>query len=89
MAADHPAEAGWYVPFRWRVSRNWFGLFLADGRKTEAVDTLTELWSGHPPADRCPRIESIRQEGSAEVEPGATVRATLSALNRRLESLLS
>ncbi len=57
----------------------WFGMLLPDGSRLAAVDVMTELWTGKPPAGRCPRIDSLKLAGSGEEEPGATVRATLSA----------
>jgi hypothetical protein len=73
---------GSYV-FAWghkqEATATWFGLFLPDGSKLAAVDTMTELWSGKPPANRCPVIDVLKLEGRDEVEPGATVRAVLTA----------
>ncbi len=57
----------------------WFGMLLPDGNKTAAVDTMTELWSGKPPANLCPRIESFELEGPDAVDYGATVKAKLQA----------
>jgi hypothetical protein len=61
------------------ATATWFGMLLPDGSKLAAVDVMTELWSGKPPANRCPAIEKLTLEGPAEVEPGATVRAELHA----------
>lgn len=55
----------------------WFGMFLRDGTRLGAVDVMAELWSGKPPANRCPRIESVKLAGSNEVEPRDTVRCSL------------
>ncbi len=51
----------------------WFGMFLEDGARTAAVDTMTELWSDSPPEDRAPRVEPLMLEGSAQVAPGAEI----------------
>jgi hypothetical protein len=59
------------------ATATWFGLLLPDNSRLAAVDTLTELWSGKPPANRCPEIAGLKVEGPTKVEPGATVRATL------------
>lgn len=73
---------GSYV-FAWgskqEATAMWYGMLLPDGTWLEAVDTIAELWSGHEPAVRCPRIDALEAEGSGEVEPGATVRVRLNA----------
>ena len=65
--------------FKQEATATWFGLFLPDGSKLAGVDALTEMWTGKPPADRCPEIASLTLEGPSEVEPGATVKASLKA----------
>jgi len=55
----------------------WFGMFLPDGTRLEAVDAMQEAWTGKKPKNRCPQIEPIAVSGSPKVAPGANVRATL------------
>jgi hypothetical protein len=73
---------GSYV-FTWghkqEATATWFGMFLPDGSRLGAVDVMTELWSGKPPANRCPRIDSLKLDGADQVDPGATVRGLLAA----------
>ncbi len=48
------------------ATATWFGLFLADGArlaKLAGVDVLTELWSGRPPARRCPQMRGLSIQG--------------------------
>ncbi len=52
----------------------WFGVFLGDGSRTGVVDVMTELWSGEPPKDLSPVIESLRIEGQATLDPGDELR---------------
>lgn len=59
------------------ATATWFGLLLPDGKRTEAVDVLQELWSGQPPANRCPRIESLQVVGATSLKPNASLRAQL------------
>ncbi|MGI4790700.1 MAG: hypothetical protein ACRYFS_17865 [Janthinobacterium lividum] len=77
---NQPLCLGSYA-FTWghkqEATATWFGLVLPDGSKLGAVDTLTELWSGHPPADLCPIIHSIAVQGDAQVAPGAAVKTAL------------
>jgi hypothetical protein len=61
------------------ATATWFGMLLPDGKRLAAVDVMTELWTGKPPRNRCPVIRSLKLEGPAEVEPGATVSARLDA----------
>lgn len=61
------------------TTTTWFGMFLKDGDKLQAVDTMTELWSGKPPAMRCPVIKQLMIRDLREFAPGAVVSATLEA----------
>ena len=61
------------------TTATWYGMFLPDGTKVNAVDTMTELWSGAPPKDLCPVINQLKLEGANEVKPGQTVEFSLKA----------
>jgi hypothetical protein len=61
------------------ATATWFGLFLAGGGRLAGVDALTELWSGRPPAHRCPEMRSLSIEGPDQVAAGAVVRALVDA----------
>ena len=61
------------------ATATWFGLLLPDGRRTGAADALAELWSGQPPANRCPTVRPIALSGPAQLSPGATLTARLDA----------
>jgi hypothetical protein len=61
------------------ATATWFGMFLPDGSRLEAVDTMTEIWSGKAAAKTCPKIESLKLEGPAEVTPDTVIKATLKA----------
>ncbi len=50
----------------------WFGMFLADGSKVEAVDAMTRAWTGSFPSDRCPQIETfVFDQGGLETRGAA------------------
>ena len=50
----------------------WFGMLLEDDEcRTAAVDTMSELWTGKPPKNRCPEIKALTLGKSNEV-PGST-----------------
>ena len=60
----------------------WYGLFTADGRRTEAVDVLQRIWTGDWPANRAPQIQALlldgkRAEDSVRLLPGQTYRASV------------
>ncbi len=67
--------------YKLEATPTWFGMFLPDGARLGAVDSMTELWSGKPPASRCPEIASLKVEGVDDVPPGGTTRVALKALS--------
>ena len=60
------------------ATATWFGMFLPDGARLAAVDVMTELWSGKPPADLAPIVEPLALAGDPQVDPGARVRVRAS-----------
>lgn len=80
--ANQPLCLGSYA-FLWghkqEATATWFGLLLPDGSRLNAVDALTELWTGKPPAVRCPVLSPLKVEGPDQVDPGGVVRVTLKA----------
>ncbi|MGH7195038.1 MAG: hypothetical protein ACREJM_16110, partial [Candidatus Saccharimonadales bacterium] len=79
--ASQPCKCLGSYAFVWghkqEATATWFGMLLHDGSRLAAVDTMSELWSGKPPANRCPAIERFAWEGPDQVEPRAAVRASL------------
>ena len=55
------------------ATETWFGMLLADGSPTGAVDAMTEIWSGEPPANLAPRVAPIEVAGPVQVEPGQAI----------------
>ena len=53
----------------------WMGMFLDDGARLAAVDVMTELWSGQPPADLAPTVAAFRIEGDPQLDPGSELTA--------------
>ena len=56
--------------FKMEATSTWYGMFLPNGDKLAAVDAMTEVWSGRPPADLCPEIRSFGLRGPDVVQPG-------------------
>ncbi len=69
------------------ATATWFSMFLADGSRLGPVDAIQELWSGKPPANRCPAIASFKCDAPDICEPGATVNATLRATDPESDPL--
>lgn len=95
-AYEHAVEGrpqclGSYV-FHWaqhhEKTHTWYGMFLEDGSRTEAVDVMTYLWSGRWPPNRSPRLgpapihissENGAAEGPSILPPGAVLDCHLDA----------
>jgi len=81
------AEKGWCLgscAFTWgfkrEASATWYGMFISDGSKVAAIDTMSELWTGKPVSNPSPRINSLKlAEGDGRVDPGAVVHVSLDA----------
>lgn len=84
-----PNVLGSYA-FAWGHKREatatWFGLFLPDGSRLEAVDALGELWSGKKPANRCPQIAAFMASVD-KGKPGAKLRVQLDARDPERDAL--
>ncbi len=79
--AGQPACLGSYV-FYWahkqEKTHTWYGMFMPDGSRTPAIDTMTFLWSGSWPVNRCPRLGPGKlhvtgPDGDAPARPGVFV----------------
>ena len=62
----------------------WYGMFLADGSETEAVDVMHYIWTGAWPANRTPRVASLLLDSrgagqDVTLAPGAEVSAGIEA----------
>ncbi|MFW2404763.1 MAG: glycoside hydrolase family 2 TIM barrel-domain containing protein [Gammaproteobacteria bacterium] len=60
--------------FKMEATATWYGMFLPDGSRLGAVDAMTELWSGDPPANLAPTLEPLILDGEPRVDPGDKVR---------------
>ncbi len=59
------------------ATATWFGMFLADGRRLAAVDTMQELWSGKAPAKPCPAMTKLALTSPDQVQAGDIVKAVV------------
>jgi hypothetical protein len=46
----------------------WFGMLTEAGEETETVDVMHKIWTGSWPANRTPRVNSIRLDGKSYEE---------------------
>lgn len=59
------------------TTATWFGMLLPDGSRLAAAETMSELWTGEAPANRCPVIESLQVQPNGSLKPGTVVQAEL------------
>jgi hypothetical protein len=45
------------------ITHTWYGMVDAEAHETEAIEVMGRMWGGPPPANRAPRIGSIRIAG--------------------------
>ena len=77
---------------KWEATATWFGLFLADGARVEAVDALAELWSGKAPPNLCPKIQELSLVAAAgaagrSFAPGTMISAKVTASDPENDAL--
>ncbi len=61
------------------ATATWFGMFLGDGAPLGAVDAMTELWSGRPPANLAPHVAALEPDGATTLEPRQELRVRAEA----------
>jgi hypothetical protein len=61
------------------TTATWFGMLLPDGSRLAAVDAMTEAWTGSPPKNRCPVIESISLNRAGKLKPNEVITAKVAA----------
>jgi hypothetical protein len=75
---DAPGVALGSYAFKWgfkmEATATWFGMFMDDGARLGAVDTMIQLWSGNSPANLAPTVQPLVVEGEPQVDPGDKVR---------------
>lgn len=71
IKSDPGRVLGSYV-FLWGQKQErtptWYGMFLADGKETEAIDTMHYIWKGSWPENRSPRISGMRLDSRTAAE---------------------
>ena len=87
IASDPRKIIGNYV-FLWGQKQErtptWYGMFLPDGSKTEAVDVMQKIWTGAYPDNRAPQIAKMtlnkkKAQDNVELVAGKTYKAKVDA----------
>lgn len=64
-------------------THTWYGMFLPDGSRTQAIDVMTRLWTGAWPANRAPRVSRVRATPEGEprhvYRPGVAIECGIEA----------
>jgi hypothetical protein len=48
--------------FKQETTSTWYGLFTREGLRSEPIDELEQFWSGRPPANKAPHLQSLSIE---------------------------
>ena len=83
-AADKDSLCLGSYAFTWgakqEASATWFGMLLPSGERLATADAVSEMWTGKPVENQCPRIELLTLVGENKVlEPGAEIKFALKA----------
>jgi hypothetical protein len=57
------------------TTATWFGMLLEDGKRLGAADVMSEAWTGLPPKNRCPEIQSLVLDATGPCKPGQMIQA--------------
>lgn len=64
-------------PFYWgskqETTSTWFGMFLKDGSRLEAIDAMAYCWNGEYPLNRVPEIHSIESSAKLKTVPRKSI----------------
>jgi hypothetical protein len=95
IESDQKLCLGSYV-FLWGNKQErtptWYGMFLASGEQTEAIDAVQNVWTGQWPANRSPRVAGAWLDGKTAQQnvtliAGRTYAAKVSATDPEHDAL--
>lgn len=67
---------------------SWFGMQLQTGEKLEQTDQMISLWTGRPPANRCPQFLGIESKADGQVvAPGSAIDVSAFAVDPEMDPL--
>ena len=86
-----PGQALGAYAFLWgnkvEATTTWFGMWLEDGKRLAAVDTMSELWTGQPPSFPVPAIDPLVAASGTTGDPGDLLRVTASGHGEEVAGL--
>jgi hypothetical protein len=65
-----------YWAFKQEKTHTWYGMWLEDGSRTNPMDVMTLLWTGRPPANRCPTTGRINLSSAEKGRLQARIEAS-------------
>lgn len=79
-------------PFLWghkqETTATWFGMFLPNGSRLEAVDVMAKAWYGRYPTNRVPEIHAINSTAKyKKVNKGSLHKASVEVLDHENDTL--
>ena len=73
--------------FKQEATATWFGMYLKDGSRLGAVESMTTAWGGKPPANRCPIVTDIKLDRNQGLKSGDVMHASWTASDPDGDSL--
>jgi len=58
--------------YKQEATSTWYGMFLKTGERLPQADAMSLAWSGHWPADRCPKLKSLTTTVTQKTVPAGT-----------------
>lgn len=88
---DNPNLALGSYAFLWghkqETTATWFGMLLPDGTRLAAAETMSELWTGKPPANRVPVINAFAYDGPDRCKKGYQLKIKLDVTDPENDTL--
>ena len=69
------------------TTATWFGMLLPDGSRLAAVDAMTAAWTGQPPRNHCPKIETMTLSKTSQLQPGEILHASIAVAGVEMDQL--
>ena len=70
----------------------WYGMFLANGEKTETIDVMHYIWKGEWPANQAPAVEYFKVNGQeaqddVKLSPGQSYSAEVKIMDKEDDAI--
>ena len=89
---EQPLHCLGTFPFFWgnkqETTTTWFGMFLPNGARLEAVDVMAKAWYGRYPTNRVPEIHAIESSAKfKKVSKGSIHQASIKVIDHENDAL--